>query len=82
VPAHLQDRVSTTTQVLVFSTMPLSGIVAGWLGHQAGVRPALAGMLVLHVAAALTVPFGPIGRRRDLPERFADAHPDLVMEPA
>lgn len=82
VPAHLQGRVSTTTQVLVFSTMPLAGIVAGWLGHQVGVRPALAAMLALHVAGALTFPFGPVGRRRDLPERFADAHPDLVMEPA
>lgn len=74
-PVHLQARVSASIQVLVYSAMPLAGVVAGWLGEHVGVRPALAAMLALHVVLALTFPFSPIAGRRDLPERFAEAHP-------
>jgi predicted MFS family arabinose efflux permease len=71
VPDHLQARVSTTIQMLAYAAMPLAGLVAGWLGQQIGVRAALAVMLGVHVAAALTTPFSPISGTRDLPDRLA-----------
>ncbi|GHJ53017.1 MFS transporter [Nonomuraea sp. TT08I-71] len=68
VPDHLQARVSTTIQMLAFAAMPASGLVSGWLGHQLGVRTALAIMLGIYVAGALTMPFGPLKGRRNLPD--------------
>ncbi|MFF5051711.1 MFS transporter [Micromonospora sp. NPDC000663] len=67
VPEYLQARVSTTMQMLAFAAMPVSGLVSGWLGQQLGVRMALALMLGCYVAGALTMPFGPLKGRRDLP---------------
>lgn len=75
VSENLQARVSTTIQLLAFAAMPLAGLVAGWLGHQFGVRQALALMLAVHVAGALTMPFGPVGRRRELPHARETAEP-------
>ncbi|GAB3864735.1 hypothetical protein GCM10029963_75660 [Micromonospora andamanensis] len=67
VPDNLRARVSTTIQMLAFAAMPASGLVSGWLGHQLGVRTALAIMLAIYVAGALTMPFGPLKGRRNLP---------------
>ncbi|MEV4535988.1 MFS transporter [Asanoa sp. NPDC049518] len=67
VAEYFQARVSTTMQMLAFAAMPLSGLVAGWLGQQLGVRTALALMLGSYVVGALTMPFGPLRGRRDLP---------------
>lgn len=67
VPDHLQARVSTTIQMLAFAAMPASGLVSGWLGHQLGVRTALAIMLGIYVAGALTMPLAPFKGQRDLP---------------
>lgn len=64
VPDHLQARVSTTLQMLAFAAMPASGLVSGWLGHQLGVRTALAIRLGIYVAGALAIPFGPFKGRR------------------
>ena len=37
VPSELMGRVVTTSQVVNFGTMPLAGLLAGWLGAQVGV---------------------------------------------
>ena len=52
--------------------MPVAALVAGWLGDEIGVRAAIAVMLGVHVAAVLTMPFSPVGRIRDLPERTSE----------
>ncbi|MEW1584469.1 hypothetical protein AB0283_03335 [Micromonospora vinacea] len=67
VPDHLQARVTTTLQMLAFAAMPASGLVSGWLGQQLGVRTALAIMLGIYVAGALTLPVGPLKDLRNLP---------------
>jgi MFS family permease len=64
---ELLGRVSTINQTIAFAAMPVAALVAGWLGHEIGVRAAIAVMLGVHVAASLTMPFSPIGRMRDLP---------------
>ncbi|MEV4754446.1 MFS transporter [Micromonospora sp. NPDC049559] len=79
VPDHLQARVSTTIQMLAFAAMPASGLVSGWLGQQLGVRTALAIMLGVYVAGALTMPFGPFRGLRDLP---APPRPERLLEEA
>ena len=38
VPAELLARVVTTSQVVVYSAMPLAGLTAGWLGTTIGIR--------------------------------------------
>lgn len=75
VPQELLGRVSTINQTIAFAAMPVAALVAGWLGHEIGVRAAIAVMLGVHVAAVLTMPFSPVGRIRDLPER---ATPELL----
>jgi predicted MFS family arabinose efflux permease len=71
VPQELLGRVSTINQTIAFAAMPVAAVLAGWLGHAIGVRAAIAVMLCVHVAAVLTMPFSPVGRIRDLPERAA-----------
>ncbi|WP_309244159.1 MFS transporter [Micromonospora parastrephiae] len=77
VPDHLQARVSTTIQMLAFAAMPASGLASGWLGQQLGIRTALAIMLGIYVTGALTMPFGPLKGRRDLP---TPPRPSRVLE--
>ncbi|MDH2415827.1 MFS transporter [Nocardioides sp. CER19] len=71
VSQELLGRVSTINQTIAFAAMPVSALTAGWLGQQIGVRAAIGVMLSVHVAAVLTMPFSPVGRIRDLPERPA-----------
>ena len=39
VPAELMARVTTSSQVINFGTMPFAALVAGALGDAVGVRP-------------------------------------------
>lgn len=79
-PEHLHARVSTTLQMLAFAAMPLAGITAGWLGQALGVRAAIAVMLSVHVAAALSFPFSHCGRQRVRPATCVARQP--IEEPA
>jgi MFS family permease len=66
-PARLLGRTMSASAVVNFGTMPLAGLVAGWLGTTLGVRPTIVLMTALHAAAALAVYAGPYRRGRDLP---------------
>jgi MFS family permease len=71
-PQEMQGRVTNTAMVLVYGSMPIGALVAGVLGAQIGVRPALWVMLGALAAAKFLRLIGPIKRHRDLPtERLA-----------
>jgi uncharacterized membrane protein len=61
-------RVITTTQLVNFGTMPVAGVLAGWLGTHLGVRATIGVMAVVILVAALIVLVSPLRGLRDLPE--------------
>ena len=67
VPAELQARAVTATQIVNFGTMPLAALSAGWLGSTIGLRATVVVMVAIHVATTLAILASPIARRRDLP---------------
>lgn len=67
VPAGLRGRVMTVMQVVNFGTMPVAGVVAGWLGGVLGVRETILLMAAVHCLAAWSVLFSPLARLRELP---------------
>ncbi|QKE86092.1 MFS transporter [Arthrobacter sp. NEB 688] len=66
-PPALLGRTTSASSVLNFGTMPVAGLVAGWLGTSLGVRPTIVGMTALHALVSLSVWVGPYRRGRDLP---------------
>jgi predicted MFS family arabinose efflux permease len=68
IPARLMGRVITTTQLVNFGTMPVAGVLAGWLGTHLGVRATIGVMAVVILVAALIVLVSPLRGLRDLPE--------------
>jgi len=67
VPAPLMGRVVTSIQFVNFGTMPVAGVLAGWLGSALGVRETIAVMAAVHVGGSLLVLASPLRGRRDLP---------------
>ncbi|MFD7310708.1 MFS transporter [Promicromonospora sp. NPDC059942] len=67
VPAGLRGRVMTVMQVVNFGTMPVAGVVAGWLGGMLGVRETILLMAGVHCLAAWSVLVSPLARLRELP---------------
>lgn len=67
VPSGLMGRVVTSVQLVNFGTMPVAGLLAGWLGSGLGVRPTVAIMAGVHTVACLAVLFSPVRGLRDLP---------------
>ena len=67
VPAGLRGRVMTVMQVVNFGTMPLAGVVAGWLGGAIGVRETILVMAAVHCLASWAVLLSPMARMRELP---------------
>jgi hypothetical protein len=55
IPAELMGRVVTSAQVVNFGTMPLAGIVAGWLGSSLGLRAGIAVLATVHAAGCLAI---------------------------
>jgi predicted MFS family arabinose efflux permease len=72
VPVHLMGRVITTTQLVNFGTMPIAGVLAGWLGAQLGIRETIAVMAGVHAAATLIILFSPLRGLRDLPSPVSE----------
>ncbi len=71
-PPHLLGRTMSASSVLNFGTMPLAGLVAGWLGTSRGVQPTILVMTALHALVSLSPYLGPYRRGRDLPEGRLD----------
>lgn len=69
VPAHLMGRVITSTQLVNFGTMPVAGILAGWLGSALGIRETIAVMAAVHATASLLILASPFRALRVLPSR-------------
>lgn len=68
VPAEMVARQVTTAQVVNLGTMPVAGLVAGWLGSAIGLRETIALMAGVHVLACLSMWWSPLRGLRDLPE--------------
>lgn len=67
VPADMLARQVATAQVVNFGTMPIAGLLAGWLGVTLGLRPTIVVMAAVHAAACLAIWWSPIRGKRDLP---------------
>jgi hypothetical protein len=67
VPSKLMGRVVTSAQLVNFGTMPVAGLLAGWLGGQIGLRHTMVMMAAVHTAACLANLFGPLRGLRSLP---------------
>jgi MFS family permease len=68
VPEAMVARQVTTAQVVNYGTMPLAGLVAGWLGSGLGLRPTIAIMAAVHVLACLSMFWSPVRGLRELPQ--------------
>ena len=68
VPVEMVARQVTTAQVVNLGTMPVAGLVAGWLGSTIGLRQTIALMAAVHAAACLSMWWGPLRGLRDMPE--------------
>ena len=68
VPADMVARQVTTAQVVNLGTMPVAGLVAGWLGSALGLRETIALMAGVHVVACLSMWWSPLRGLRDMPE--------------
>jgi MFS family permease len=67
VPGHLLGRTTAAGSLVGYGTMPLAGLLAGWLGAEVGVHATVAGMAGLFAVTSLAVVLGPYGRGRGLP---------------
>ncbi|GAA1971941.1 MFS transporter [Kitasatospora viridis] len=68
VPAELLGRISATTAVVVYGTMPLGALLAGVLGQTLGLGPAMWLSCAGVPLAAATLLLSPVRRHRDLPD--------------
>jgi MFS family permease len=68
-PRHLLARTTSSSALVNFGTMPLAGLLAGWLGTHVGVRETVAAMALAYALTSLVVLIGPYGRLRDLPRQ-------------
>lgn len=73
VPLILMARTSTATQTVNYSLMPVAAVVAGWLGQQFGLIPAVAVMAAIVAAVSFTVLLSPLRGHRDLPPQPTQA---------
>lgn len=71
VPPAVMARVVTTMQLVNYGTMPCAGVVAGLLGQQLGVRPAILLLAGVHGLASCAILATRFGRRRVLPDPVA-----------
>lgn len=67
VPPGLMGRVVVSVQLVNYGTMPIAGLLAGWLGAELGLRPTSATMARVHTIACLAVLLSPVRGLRDLP---------------
>ena len=68
VPLELMARTSTAAQTVNSSLMPIAAVIAGWLGQEFGLVPAVAVMGGIVAAVSFTAPVSPVRGRRDLPD--------------
>ncbi|GEL96514.1 MFS transporter [Cellulomonas terrae] len=66
-PPPLLGRMNASVRFIVWGSMPIGGLLGGWLGTSFGVLPTLWVSVGITALAALPVVFSPLLRMRDLP---------------
>lgn len=66
-PPPLLGRMNASVRFIVWGSMPIGGLLGGWLGTSLGVVPTLWVSVGITALAALPVVFSPLLRMRDLP---------------
>jgi Na+/melibiose symporter-like transporter len=66
-PPALLGRMNASVRFIVWGTMPLGGLLGGWLGTHLGVLPTLWFAVVGTALSALPVALSPLARMRELP---------------
>jgi predicted MFS family arabinose efflux permease len=72
VPVQVMGRVTATSQLVNFGTMPIAALVSGALAAHVGTRATIMVMTGVNAVACLSVLATRIGRRRELPSRPAN----------
>jgi len=66
-PPPLLGRMNASVRFIVWGSMPIGGLLGGWLGTHLGVLPTLWVSVGFMALAALPVVLSPLIRMRDLP---------------
>ena len=66
-PPPLLGRMNASVRFIVWGTMPIGGLLGGWLGTHLGVLPTLWVSVAIMALSALPVMLSPLLRMRDLP---------------
>jgi MFS family permease len=66
-PPPLLGRMNASVRFIVWGSMPIGGLLGGWLGTHLGVLPTLWVSVVIIALASLPVLISPLLRMRDLP---------------
>lgn len=66
-PPPLLGRMNASVRFIVWGTMPIGGLLGGWLGTHLGVLPTLWVSVAIMAVSALPVVISPLLRMRDLP---------------
>lgn len=72
-PPNLLGRMNSSVRFIVWGTLPLGGLIGGWLGTSLGIVPTLWIAVVGTALAALPVALSPLMRLRELPVPEAGA---------
>ena len=74
-PPPLLGRMNASVRFIVWGSMPIGGLLGGWLGTHLGVLPTLWVSVGLMALAAVPVVLSPLIRMRDLPGAPASDEP-------
>jgi Na+/melibiose symporter-like transporter len=77
-PPPLLGRMNASVRFIVWGSMPIGGLLGGWLGTQVGVLPTLWVSVALMAASALPVLISPLLGMRDLPGGPAADEPEAA----
>jgi len=78
-PPALLGRMNASVRFIVWGTLPLGGLLGGFLGTHLGVLPTLWVAVGGSLLASLPVVLSPLVRMRDLPGR-PDEATDVVVD--
>ncbi|WP_406638960.1 MFS transporter [Amycolatopsis sp. WGS_07] len=67
-PRHLYGRISASSAMVNYGTIPLGALLGGALGQAAGVRVAMFAMVGVQLASLGVLLIGPLRRVRDFPQ--------------
>jgi MFS family permease len=80
-PPALLGRMNASVRFIVWGTMPIGGLLGGWLGTHLGVLPTLWTSVAIMAVSALPVVVSPLLRMRDLPGAPAAPEEEPALDP-